>query len=207
MKKQNKMIHLLPLMLIGFLLIFVEGGFSRDISIDWGLLPWGLDLEGLNKAFKERVTTGQITEDRDRNEIDVQYAPTKSVKVKRGKLVALLGSMDPSRPGRLFGYSYEGKFFGKVFLFKDHPEVFPETAISLLKGEYPKGRIFRNFSQSRNFPSFEFRSETLYVFTTERGVYFYEPDTLSKIVKHQLDLNESDDKKNEERLRDEMQIR
>ena len=79
---------------MGLFLFFCGPGLSQ--GDDWTLLPWGLNLEELNRAFKEKYKTGQIREDKDRSEIEFQYSPIKSLKVRKGKVVALLSSTDPS---------------------------------------------------------------------------------------------------------------
>jgi hypothetical protein len=97
--------------------------------------------------------------------------------------VALVSSTDSSSAFRLFGYAYEGKFFGQAIFFKDHPEFFPETINSSLKKKYPQGKIVRSLGGNRIISAFEFKSDKLFVFTAEKGIYFYEPTMLEKIVK------------------------
>jgi len=168
---------------LGFFMFFSAAGLSR--GNDWEPLPWGLNLEELNQAFKEKYTNGEIREDKDRVEIELQYAPTRSVKFTEGKLKALLSSTDSSMRGRLYGYSYDGKFFGKVIFFKDNPMMFPETAIKILKEKFPQGRVYQNFTMSRPTPIFEYKSDQMYVFSMIKGVFYYEPTVLNRIVKIQ----------------------
>jgi hypothetical protein len=185
---------------VGVFMFFSGMGLSR--GNDWTLLPWGLNLEELNQAFKEKYKSGQIKEDKDRSEIEIQYAPAKSFKIRRGKIVALLSLTDPSTPGRLYGYAYEGKIFGRVIFFKDYPEFFPETMVRKLKEQYPQGKIIRNFSLSSRTPYFEYKSDQLYVFSTERGVFYYEPAVLEKVVRIELGQHELEEKTREEKIRD-----
>lgn len=168
------------LLIISLLLSFPDLGWNQ--TYDWEPLPWGLTIEGLNSANKARGKTGQIREDKERVEIELQYTPGKSLRISRGELVALVNSPDPSMAGNLFGYSYEGKFFGQVFYYKDHPGLFPETVIGLLKKKYPLGATNRSFGATRIVSVFEFKSDKLYVFTSERAVFFYDPLILEGVV-------------------------
>ena len=165
----------------GFILFLCGPGFCQ--VNDWDLFPWKLNLEELNRVFREKYKTGQIQEDKHRAEIEFQYSPNKSVKVNRGELMALTSSTDPSTSGRLFGYTYEGKFFGRVLLFKDHPEFFPESINNRLKETYPQGRVYRSFGTTLSPSIFEFKSEKIYVFTTEKGIFFYEPNLLEEVAR------------------------
>jgi hypothetical protein len=189
-KKKLKKIQII--LWIGLFLFFIGMGLSR--ANDWTLLPWGLNLEELNQAVKVKFNTGQIGEDKDRSEIALQYSPTKSLKVRRGKVVALLSFSDPSTPGRLYGYNFEGKIFGRVIFFKDHPELLPEMVIRNLKEQYPQGKVLRNFSTTLSLPFFEYKTDQLYIFSTERGVFYYEPTVLGKVIRiaqGQLDQEEN----------------
>ena len=185
---------------IGFLLFFSGMGLSSEN--EWTVLPWGLNLEELNQAVREKYKTWQIKEDKDRSEIEFQYAPTKSLKTRKGKLVALLSLTDSSAPGRLYGYAYEGKFFGRAIFFKDHPELFPETVIRKLKEQYPQGKVFRSFSTTRGISYFEYKSDQLYVFVTERGVFYYEPTVLEKVVRIEQGLSDQEEKRIDQKVRD-----
>ncbi len=185
----------------GFFLFF--SGIGSTSGDEWTLLPWGLNLEELNQAFKEKNKTGEIREDRNRPEIEFYFAPGKSFKIRRGKVMALLLLTDSSKPGQLYGYAYEGKIFGRAILFKDHPELYPETVIRNLKEKYPQGKVVMNFSSDRKPPYFEYKSDQIYVLLTERGVYFYEPSVLEKVVQteqEQFDREEKriDQKRSEE---------
>lgn len=180
--------------------VFLCGvGFGQ--GTDWGLLPWRLNLEELNRAFKEKYKTGQIQEDKHRSEIELQYSPSRSVKVNRGELAALVSSTDPSSPGSLYGYAYEGKFFGRVIFFKDHPELFPESINSRLKEKYPQGRVYRSFGATRSPSLFEFKSDKIYVFTTERGIFFYEPNLLEEVARKFQGQTDERERKYEEEWR------
>ncbi len=162
---------------------------------EWTLLPWGLNLEKLNQAFKEKYKTGEIREDKGRPEFEFYFAPGKSFKIRRGKVVALLSLTDPAKPGQLYGYAYDGKIFGRTILFKDHPELYPETVIRNLKEQYPQGKVILNFSSDRKPPYFEYKSDQIYVLLTERGVYFYEPSVLEKVVKTEQELFDREEKR------------
>jgi hypothetical protein len=188
------------ILVLTFLLLFSGMGLSSEN--EWTLPPWGLNLEELNQAVREKYKTWQIQEDKDRSEIEFQYAPGKSLRIRKGKLAALLRLSGSSTPGRLYGYAYEGKFFGRAIFFKDHPELFPETAIRKLKEQYPQGKVFRSFSTTRGISFFEYKSDHLYVFLTERGVFYYEPTILEKVVRIEQGQLDQEDKRIEQKLRD-----
>jgi hypothetical protein len=165
----------------GCLLLLTGVGMSQ--GLDLGPFPWGFSVDELNRSFNEKNQIGQVREDNYRVEIELQLNPTKALKVRRGSLSALVWSSNPSMAGHLYGYTYDGKFFGRVIFFKDHPEIFPETVIGTLKGKFPQGRTYRSFSRDRFISLFEYKSDQLYVFTTERGIFFYDPIALEKVVK------------------------
>jgi hypothetical protein len=184
---QQKKSGSLQVLLAASLFIFFSGvGLCR--ANDWEPLPWGLNLEQLNQAYQKKVPNGQIKADKERTEIEIQYSPLKIIKAKGGELTALISSRDSSSSYRLFGYSYEGKFFGQAIYFKDHPEFFPETINSTLKKKYPEGRNIRTFTGTQMTSFFEFKSENLYVFSSEKGVFFYDPYTLEMVVKKFQDI-------------------
>jgi hypothetical protein len=201
-KGQNKIPKKIRLIISICFFIFFSG-LGLSYGDDWTLLPWGLNLEELNQAVKEKFNNGQIKEDKDRSEIEFQYAPVKSLKIRRGKIVALLSSWVPATPGHLYGYNFEGKIFGRVILFKDHPEFFPETVIRNLKKQYPEGKIVRNISMPQGIPFFEHKSDQLYIFSTERGVFYYEPSVLEKVMRVELGNFSLEEKKYEKGLKDE----
>jgi hypothetical protein len=185
---------------IGFFIFFFGIGLSR--GDDWTPPPWGLNLEELNLIVKEKNKTGLIQEDKNRSEFELQYSNAKAIKVKRGKVVALIISSDASKPGRLYGYSFEGKFFGRVIFFKDHPEFFPETVPRTLKEKYPQGRILRSFSTASSISFFEYRTDQLYIFSTERGVFYYEPNVLEKVVRIEQGQNIQEEERIDREVRE-----
>lgn len=166
---------------LGFIMFLGGVGFGQ--GYDWELLPWKLNLEELNRAFKEKHKDGQIREDKQRTEFEFQYSPNKSVKVNQGDLVALISATDPSAPAHLYGYAFKGQFLGRVILFKDHPELFPESVNNRLKETFPQGRIYRSFGTTRSPARFEYKSDEMYVFTAEKGIFFYEPILLEESAK------------------------
>lgn len=181
-QNQKKGVRIIRIIVAVGLFMFLAGvGLSR--ANDWEPLPWGLNLDELNLAYKIKVKTSEIREDKERSEIELQYSPTRTIKIRRGELVALISSPDSTSAARLFGYSYEGKFFGQAIFFKDHPEFFPETINSTLKKKYPQGKIIRRLGATRMISAFEFKSDNFFVFTAEKGVFFYEPTILERIVK------------------------
>jgi hypothetical protein len=187
---------------LGVSLFFFLAGTDSSQANDWEPLPWGLNLEELNLAYKAKFKAGQIREDKERSEIELQYSPARSVKARRGELVALVSSTDSSSAFRLFGYAYDGKFFGQAIFFKDHPEFFPETINSTLKKKYPQGKIIRSLGATRFISAFEFKSDSLYVFTAEKGVFFYEPHLLEIVAKKFQGQVEQEKEKIEKEWRD-----
>ena len=183
---------------VGFFIFFAGKGVSR--GNDWTLPPWGLNLEELNRAVKVKAV--QIKEDKDRIVIELQYAPAKSLKVRRGKVVALLSFSDSSTLGSPYGYAFEGKIFGRVVFFKDHPELSPEMVIRNLKEKYPQGKVLRSFSTTLSLPFFEYKSDPLYVFSTEKGVFYYEPLILEKVIRIEQGQLEQEDKRYDQKIRD-----
>jgi hypothetical protein len=166
--------------------LFWGAGAGLAGGEDWTPPPWGLKLQGLDLVVKEKNKNLRIEEDKTRAEIELQYAPAKSMKIKRGKVTAWLSSTDSSTPGRLYGYAFEGIFFGRVIFFKDRPDIFPETAPRNLKDRYPQGKIVRTYGSGSSQSFFEYRSDQLYLFSTDRGVYFYEPKTLEKVLQIEM---------------------
>ena len=101
-------------------------------------------------------------------------------------------SKDSSSSYCLLGYSYEGKFFGQVVFFKDYPELFPETINSVLRKEYPEGKLIQTFGASRAISSYQVKTEALYLFTNEKGVFLYEPAVLTKVVTYFQELRKKE---------------
>jgi hypothetical protein len=197
--RDNQSLKIRFMIWIGFLMIFF--GINICWGNDWELFPWGLNLEELNQAVKQKDQNRQIKEDLVRSEIEFQYAPAKSFKIRRGKVVALLSLTNPSSPGRLYGYAFEGKIFGRVIFFKDNPEIFPETVARTLLKEYPQGKIFRTFGPTRTIPYFEYRSNQLFVFSTDRGIFYYDPSVLETVLKIELEQFKLQELKYEEENR------
>jgi hypothetical protein len=109
-KKRGISLHLI--LAVDLLIFFTGVGLSQ--ANNWEPLPWGLNLEQLNQTYQTIYKTGQIREDKERSEIEIQYTPARTIKIRRGELVALVSSTEASSAYRLFGYSYEGKFFGQA---------------------------------------------------------------------------------------------
>jgi hypothetical protein len=170
-------------LILGIFSFLFYSNLALGQGLEMGPFPWGATLDALNNALSEKNQVGQVREDTFRLEIEIQYTPTKVIKARKGSLVALNWSANPSMAGRLYGYAYEGKLFGRVFFFKDYPEIFPETVIGSLKKKYPEGRIYRSFAKDRFISLFEYKADRFYTFTTERGVFFYDPEVLDKAVK------------------------
>jgi len=124
--------------------------------------------------------------DPQRFEIDLQVEPRQSVKIPRGSLVALLESPKDSGYsglGRLFCYLLEGKFFGRVLLFKDHSPLTLPDAAQRLKTLYPEGKLFRKFIGTVMSYQFELESEGMRIFMNDQGVFYYDPLVLKKVLR------------------------
>jgi hypothetical protein len=205
-KMKIKMIKSVLFMVFWSFSLLLNPLWALGQSLELGPFPWGSNLENLNSDLSEKNQVGQVREDTYRLEIEIQYSPTKSVKIRKGSLVALNWSANPSMAGRLYGYAYEGKLFGRIFFFKDYPEIFPETAIGTLKKKYPEGRIYRNFTKDRFISLFEYKTDQLYVFTTERGIFFYDTSVLEKVAKKYQTEKEEEIKKFEDKQPDETRL-
>jgi len=172
------------LFLVG-LLLFPWEGFAEDLA--FSPLRWGLSLEDLNRLYQEQINPGkELKPDPQRFEIDLQVEPRKSVKIPRGGLVALLESPKDSGYsglGRLFGYLWEGKFFGRVLLFKDHSPLTLSDAAQRLKTLYPEGRLFRKFIGTVMSFQFELESDGMRIFMNDQGVFYYDPLVLKKVLR------------------------
>ncbi len=203
-KKENKRPALgrrIGLMcLIGFSILWSARAFGQDYELE--PFRWGMNLEELNRALKEKQGSGLIREDKERIQIDLQYGPFKTIRIPKGRLAALVLAADPLKSGRLFGYLYDGKFVGKITLFKDTPEIYPEKAIKQLKEKYPQGRLFRSYGTASSLPFFEYKTEDLVLFSTEKGILFYDPARLETIVKSSQKQIELDDKKYDQEMKD-----
>ncbi len=171
----------------------------------WERPRFGVTLQETNQELNRKNPQLRIEDDLSRAEIELQYSPTKSIKLKRGRLTAWVIAGLPSSPGRLFGYAYEGLFFGRVVYFKDHPEIFPETAPKVLKEKYPQGKLIRLFgSTHRPISYFECKTEDLYLFTTERGIYYYDPAILERMIKVELERIEQQTQRMEKESRQDL---
>ena len=71
-----------------------------------------------------------------------------------------------------------------------------------LKEKYPQGKILRSFGTTRSSSYFEYKSDQLYVFSAERGVFYYDPNVLEKIVKIELERINQEEVKIEKEVRD-----
>jgi hypothetical protein len=189
-------------LILGLFSFLFYSNLASGQGLELGPFPWGSSLDNLNSIMSEKNQIGQVREDTFRLEFEIQYTPTRVIKARKGNLVALIWSANPSMAGRLYGYAYEGKLFGRVFFFKDYPEIFPETVIGSLKKKYPEGRSYRSFAKDRFISLFEYKSDRLCAFTTERGIFFYDPEVLDKVVKKYQAENEQEIKRFEEKQPD-----
>ena len=188
------------LFLVG-LLLFPWEGFAEDLA--FSPLRWGLNLEDLNRLYQEQINPqGELKPDPQRFEIDLQVEPRQSVKIPKGDLVALVETPKDSGSsglGRLFGYLWEGKFFGRVLLFKDHSPLTLSDAAQRLKTLYPEGRLFRKFTGTVMSFHFELESERMRIFMNDQGVFYYDPLVLKKVLRETERENQDRWKKEGER--------
>jgi hypothetical protein len=159
---------------------------------------WGLTVEELNKSLSKEASVDFILrEDASRSAIELPYTPLKSLKIPKGRLTALIQvkkSAGPDSMGRLFGYGYDGKIFGRVELFQQTPWASLPEITRGLKEKFPEGKIFRSFGGQKSVSYFEYRGKDLYVFTNEAGVYYFEPLALNMVIREEqkvLDEKES----------------
>jgi hypothetical protein len=170
--------------LIGCLLFPWEG---HGDALQLSPLRWGLTLEELNRVYQEQINPqGELKLDLQRFEIDLQIQPRQSVIIPKGGLVALVeipkGS-GSSGLGRLFGYLWEGKFFGRVLLFKDHSPLTSPEAAQRLKVLYPEGSLFRKFTGMAMSHHFELDSVGMSIFMNDQGVFYFDPLVLKKALR------------------------
>ena len=189
------MVFFRVVILIGCLLVPWEG---HGDELQLSPLRWGLNLEELNRVYQDQVNPqGELKPDLQRFEIDLQIQPRQSVKIPKGGLVALMETpknTGSSGLGRLFGYLWEGKFFGKVYLFKDHPSLTSAEAALRLKALYPEGKLFRKFTGTTMSHHFELDTDRLLIFMNDQGIFFYDPPMLKKVL-------QETERENEERRR------
>jgi hypothetical protein len=185
-------VFFLMVIIVG-LLLFTGKGFGEDLVLS--PLRWGLNLEDLNRLYQEKVNSrGELKLDQQRFEIDLQIQPLQSVKIPKGDLAALVETpkgAGPSSLGRLFGYLWEGKFFGRALLFKDQAPLTSPEAARRLKTLYPEGRLFRQFTGTTMSNQFELDSARMRIFMNDQGVFYYDPAVL-KIVLRETEREKQD---------------
>ena len=169
---------------------------------------WGMTLEEVTQVLsKEGSSDSILREDPSRSVVELPYTPLKSLKIPRGRLKALVEvkkSAGPESLGRLFGYAYEGRFFGRVELFKQTPWSSLPEITRVLKEKFPEGKVFRSFSGPKTVSYFEYRGNDLYVFTNEEGVYYFEPLTLNKMVREEQKVLGDKESKFQEETREKL---
>jgi hypothetical protein len=169
---------------------------------------WGLTVEELTQvSAKEGSADSYLREDSSRSSIVVPLTPMKSARIPRGRLTALIEVKKPAGPeslGRLFGYAYDGRLFGRVELFKQTPWTSPPEIIRRLKERFPEGKVFRNFSGPKTVSYFEYRGNDLYVFTNEEGVYYFDPLAFNKMVREEQKAEGERESKEREESREQL---
>jgi hypothetical protein len=175
----------LQVLILIVLLLFPWEGHGDELQLS--PLRWGLTLEELNRVYRDQINPqGELKIDLQRFEIDLQIQPHQSVKIPKGGLVALTEtpqSTGSSGLGRLFGYLWEGIFFGRVLLFKDHPPLTSPEAAQRLKTLYPEGKLFRKFTGTAMSHHFELDSVTMSIFMNDQGVFYFDPLVLKKVLR------------------------
>jgi len=180
-KKKN----FLFLILLSFL--FPAQGQGEDFGMK--ALGWGMTLEDLNRVYQEKVNPGAaLRADLSIYEIELQVSPNKTMKIPRGFLTVIQETTREAAPGAVgkpFGYLWEGKFFGRVVLFANLTGQSRTQVARDLKARYPEGRLFHKFSGGSMITDFELNADKMTIFTNERGVYFYEPDVLKRVIREE----------------------
>ncbi|MBI5585723.1 MAG: hypothetical protein HY892_18080 [Deltaproteobacteria bacterium] len=173
-------------MILGLLLVPVK---SHGDDLGMKVLSWGLTLEELNRVYQEKVNPGAaLREDSAVYEIELQMSPNKTQKIPRGGLTAVQETTreaGPTAVGKPFGYLWEGKFFGRVLLYANKPGVSRTQMARNLKDLFPEGRLFHKFAGGLMITDFELNSDKLTIFTNERGVFFYEPAVLKRVIREE----------------------
>ena len=194
------MIFFRVVILVGCLLFPWEG---HGDELQLSPLRWGSNLEELNRVYQGQINPqGELKLDQQRFEIDLQIQARQTVKIPKGDLVALVetsAGAGSSSLGRLFGFLWEGKFFGRVILFKDHPPLTSSEAAQRLKTLYPEGRLFRKFTGTAMSNHFELDSEQMTIFINDQGVFYYEPLVLKKVLRETERDNQERGKREGER--------
>jgi hypothetical protein len=166
---------------------------------------WGMTLEELTKVIsREGLSDSVLREDTSRS-IVLPYTPLKSLKITGGRLTALVEvkkTAGPESLGRLFGYAYDGRFFGRVELFKQTPWSSLLEITRTLKEKFPEGKVSRSFSGPKTVSYFEYQGNDLYVFTTEDGVYYFEPLTLKNVLREEQKVQGDKESKFQEETRE-----
>jgi hypothetical protein len=169
---------------------------------------WGLTVEEFNQSLsKEGSADFILREDTSRLDIELPYTPLKTLRITRGRLTALSQakkSAGPDSLGRLFGYAYDGRFFGRVELFKQTPWTSIPEIIRGLKEKFPEGKVFRSYGGTQSVSFFEYRGNDLYVFTNEQGVYYFEPLSLDKVIRDEQKIVDDRESKSKEELREKL---
>jgi hypothetical protein len=167
---------------------------------------WGLKVEELNQVLaKEGSADFFLREDPSRSGILVPLTPLKSARIPRGRLIALIEvkrSAGSESLGRLFGYAYDGRLFGRVDLFKQTPWTSITEITRGLKERFPEGKVYRSFSGPKTVTYFEYRGKDLYVFTNEGGVYYFEPSAFDKMIREEQKAEGERESKTQEEFRE-----
>jgi len=205
MKRIRSRVWLLP-----FLFLICCLGTKTGKAAEVGPFHWGLTVEELNQSLsKEGPVDFILREDARRLGIELPYTPLKTLKIPRGRLTALIQvkkSAAPESLGRLFGYGYNGRFFGRVELFKQTPWSSLSEITRALKEKFPEGKVIRSFSGPKTFSYFEYRGTDLYVFTNEQGVYYFELRTLDKVLREEQKVLGDKESKDAEEFREKSSI-
>jgi hypothetical protein len=172
--------------ILGLLLLPVPG-WGEDFGMK--ALSWGMDLEELNRVYQEKVNPqASLREEAVVHEVELQVEPNKAMKIPRGGLKAILETAKDAAPtafGKPFGYLWEKKFFGRIVLFANLPGLSRTQIARDLKAQYPEGRLFHKFSGGLMITDFELHSDRMTILTNERGVYFFEPEVLKRVIREE----------------------
>ena len=190
------------LLLLVAMLLLPGRGWGDDLGMKF--LSWGLTLEELNRVFQEKVNpSASLREDPAAYQIELQISPNKTQKIPRGGLTAVQETAREAGPtvvGKPFGYLWEGKLFGRVLLYTNKPGTSRTQITKELKAQFPEGRLFHKFDGGLMITDFELHSEKMTIFTNERGVFYYEPSILKRVIREEGRLQQEREYREGERL-------
>jgi hypothetical protein len=171
--------------------------------------PWGSTLEELKSRYRTQGRPGlTLREETSVYDIELQINASHTQKITRGALTMVeevSTEAGASTVGRVFGYLWEGRLFGRVAYFDDKPGQTRSQVTRQLKALFPEGRLFHRLSGGVMTSDFEWDSSRMLIFTTSRGVYFYEPSILKRVQREaERERQEQADREGERKFKEEV---